>query len=141
MNHAEQIIDQAWATIDPTLLRSNKRASSQLPGSSANKAENLRHLAMRVGQPPMPRFPGFRGSLAYRIKTGLIRLLYWYVEPRWAAQSAVNQSTAEYGISISTELEALRVEVAQTRALIRTLRNEIETMNDEIAMLRQNGLQ
>jgi hypothetical protein len=130
-DHAQRLIDQSRNRIDPTLLSTRPRGRSALAASSAAHVERLFQAASRVTQPALPRFPGVRGALSVRLKKGLIRVLYWYVEPRWATQSSFNRECSEAVKAMSDELEMLKKDIRGSVATNRKLRQELDALRDQ----------
>lgn len=130
-DHGERLVAQARTRIDPTLLAGRTAGRAALPTSSAARAERLAQSTRRVTQPALPIFPGPRGAVAIRIKKLLIRLLYWYVEPRWDAQSAFNRECSEATKAISEELEAIKADLRRTQLMNQALRNEVRSLREQ----------
>jgi hypothetical protein len=131
-DHAQQLVDQSWSRIDPALLSTRPRGRATLTTSTAALADRLFQAASRVTQPALPRFPGARGAVAVRAKAALIRVLYWYVEPRWTTQAAFNRVSSEAVKALTVELAVLKKDLRQSVIANRKLRQELETLRDHL---------
>ena len=132
-DHAERLVAEARGRIDPALLAARSGGRGALTTSSAARIERLVQSARRVVQPALPVFPGVRGALALRTKRILIRILYWYVEPRWDAQSTFNRECSESTKALGDELELMKADLRRIQLMNRALRQELQTLRSEAA--------
>lgn len=136
-DHGERLVAEAQGRIDPTLLTGKATKWTERATLNRTRVERLTEVARQVVQPQLPRFPGPRGAAAIRTKKILIRLLYWYVEPRWDAQSVFNRECAESARELSDDLDAMRKDLRRAQLSNRALREEVEALR---LMVDQVGL-
>jgi hypothetical protein len=72
------------------------------------RAKHLNDLYHTISFPPLEKGEGIQGHLVLFIKRIVRRFTYWYVEPRWQAQSIIDKELADFALDTTEAIESIR---------------------------------
>jgi hypothetical protein len=105
----------------------------------ADASSHMSALWGTVLPPELARGLGSRPRIRGLAKRVVRKVTWWYVEPRWVVQRAIDEEASRMARSTVTVLSGLHQDLAEARREVALLRSRLEAL-ESVTSARQEGL-